>query len=162
MKACKATTQASWQEQRGQRSRASWIAAAFLIMGAASFCDVRDVARGTIAAATKGTPGRRYILSGHNLAYWEAWRQMARSAGRRGPFLPMGPLFRNIIGFLLDSYTRLTGRENDGANSAAIAMGYQQHCFSSRRAESELGYRIRPWNETLTDTWNWFRQYRYI
>lgn len=130
-------------------------------LGAASFCDVRDVAEGVIAAAAKGVSGRRYILSGHNLRYWDAWRQMARSAGQPGPFLPMGPLFRGIIGFLLDSYTRLTGREGDG-NSAAIAMGYQQHCFSSQRAEQELNYRIRPFEDTIRDTWTWFREHHYI
>jgi dihydroflavonol-4-reductase len=86
---------------------------------------------------------------------------MARAAGQPGPFLPMGPLFRGIIGFLLNSYTSLTGREGD-ANSAAIAMGYQQHCFVSRRAEQELDYRIRPWNETLMDAWTWFREHHYI
>jgi len=130
-------------------------------LGAASFGDVRDVAKGVLAAAEKGASGRRYVLAGHNLRYWEAWRQMARSAGQPGPFLPMGPLFRGIIGFVLDSYTRVTGREG-AANSAAIAMGYQQHCFSSRRAEQELDYRIRPLNETIIDTWTWFQEHHYI
>ena len=130
-------------------------------LGAASFCDVRDVATSAIVAAAKGTPGRRYILGGHNLTYWDAWRQMARSAGKRGPFLPMGPLFRGIIGPILDTYTRLTGREGD-ANSAAIAMGRQQHCFSSHRAEQELQYAIRPWEQTLLDSWAWFREHNYV
>ena len=124
-------------------------------LGAANFCDVRDVAAGAIAAAGRGRAGRRYILGGHNLTYWDAWRRMAGLAGKRGPVLPMGPLFRAFAAPVLDLHRRLTGREGD-ANSAAMAMGRQQHCFSSRRAEQELGYQIRPLEKTLADTWAWF------
>jgi dihydroflavonol-4-reductase len=129
--------------------------------GAVSFCDARDVAAGTIAAARQGKTGRRYILAGHNLWYKDAWRQMARLAGRRGPVSPMGPAFRAIVVPILDTYTRVTGHEGD-ANSAILLMGRQQHCFTSRRAEAELGYRVRSLEETLTDTWAWFREYGYV
>ena len=129
-------------------------------LGAANFCDVRDVAMGAIAAASRGTPGRRYVLGAHNLTYWEAWRQMAALAGKRGPVLPMGPLFRAFTVPLLDLHRRITGREGD-ANSAALLMGRQQHCFTSRRAEQELGYRTRPLAQTLADTWAWFRAHGY-
>jgi dihydroflavonol-4-reductase len=130
-------------------------------LGAVSFCDARDVAEGTLAAAERGRCGQRYILAGHNLSYWEAWRQMARLAGKRGPWLPMGPVFRAISGPILDFRTWWTGREGD-ANSAVLRLGRQQHCFSSRRAQEELGYRIRPFHETLQDTWDWFRAHGYI
>lgn len=128
--------------------------------GASNFCDVRDVAAGVIAAASRGAAGRRFILGGHNFTYWQAWKQMAKVAGKRGPFLPMGPLFRGAVGPVLDAHRWITRREGD-ANSAALAMGRQQHCFSSRRAEQELGYQVRPFAETLADTWAWFRQWGY-
>jgi dihydroflavonol-4-reductase len=129
--------------------------------GAVTFCDARDVATGTVAAAKQGRQGQRYILGGQNLTYLDAWRQMAALAGRRGPISPMGPLFRAAVVPILDIYTWVTGKEGD-ANSAVLMMGRQQHCFSSRRAETELGYRCRPFAETLADTWAWFRQWRYI
>jgi dihydroflavonol-4-reductase len=129
--------------------------------GAVTFCDARDVAAGTVAAAKQGRRGLRYILGGHNLSYLDAWRQMAQLAGRRGPISPMGPLFRAAVVPILDAYTWLRGREGD-ANSAVLLMGRQQHCFSSRRAETELGYLCRPFAETLADTWAWFRQWGYI
>lgn len=128
--------------------------------GASNFCDVRDVAAGAIAAASRGIAGRRYILGGHNLSYWQAWRQMAQGGGRRGPFLPMGPMFRGTVGPLLDIHRWVTRHEGD-ANSAAIAMGRQQHCFSSQRAQGELGYQVRPFEQTLADTWTWFREWEY-
>jgi dihydroflavonol-4-reductase len=129
-------------------------------VGASSFCDVRDVAAGAIAAAMRGASGQRYILAGHNLSYKDAWRQMARLVGRRGPVSPMGPAFRAIVAPILDAYCKITGREGD-ANSAMLLMGRQQHCFSSRLAQDELGYQVRPFDETLADTWAWFRKYGY-
>lgn len=129
-------------------------------LGAASFCDVRDVAAGAIAAANRGASGQHYILAGHNLSYWAAWRQMAALVGKRGPLLPMGPLFRAASLPVLDFHRRLTRREGD-ANAATLLMGRQEHCFTSRRAEQELGYRIRPFAETLADTLAWFRQRGY-
>lgn len=128
--------------------------------GAVSFCDARDVAAGTIAAASRGTTGRRYILAGHNLWYLDAWRQMAQLAGKKGPVSPMGPMFRFFVAPVLDLKTWLTGQEGD-ANSAILMLGRQQHCFSSRRAETELGYRVRPFAETLADTWKWFQDFGY-
>jgi dihydroflavonol-4-reductase len=129
--------------------------------GASSFCDVRDVAAGTIAAAHQGMPGNRYILAGHNLTYREAWTQMAQIMGKRGPLLPMGPLFRVVATPVCALRYRLSGRET-AANTAAMHLGRQSHCFSSRRAEQALGYTIRPFHETLVDTWDWFRQNGYI
>jgi dihydroflavonol-4-reductase len=130
-------------------------------LGAASFCDARDVAAGTIAAASRGASGQRYILAGHNQSYWSAWKQMAALAGKRGPLLPMGPIFRAASLPVLDLHRRLTRREGD-ANAATLMMGRQEHCFSSGRAERELGYRIRPFAETLADTVAWFRERGYM
>jgi dihydroflavonol-4-reductase len=149
-----------WKPSSGKMLLAVTKFAPIYPTGAVSFCDVRDVAAATIAAARQGPTGRRYVLGGHNLSYLTAWRQMAGLAGKRGPFSPMGPAFRLFAVPVLDAYTRLTGHEGD-ANSAILLMGRQQHCFSSRRAEAELGYRTRPFAETLADTWAWFRERGY-
>jgi dihydroflavonol-4-reductase len=150
-----------WKPSSGKMLLAVTKFAPVYPVGAVSFCDARDVAAGTIAAATRGVTGRRYILGGHNLSYLDAWRQIARLAGKRGPFSPMGPAFRAIGAPLLDLYTKITGHEGD-ANSAILILGRQEHCFSSRRAEQELGYRVRPFAETLEDTWAWFREQGYV
>jgi dihydroflavonol-4-reductase len=150
-----------WKPSSGKMLLAVTKFAPIYPLGAVSFCDARDVAAGTLSAAKQGKTGRKYVLGGHNLSYLEAWRQMARLVGKRGPFSPMGPMFRGAVGPILDAYTWLTGREGD-ANSAILMMGRQQHCFSSRRAEEELGYRARSFAETLADTLAWFREHGYV
>jgi dihydroflavonol-4-reductase len=150
-----------WKPSSGKMLLAVARFAPWAPLGAGSFCDVRDVATATITAAERGASGRRYILAGYNWTYWNAWKKMAQSACKRGPILPMGPLFRAAIVPALSLHRRLTGREGD-ANTAVMALGRQQHCFSSRRAQDELGYQIRPYEETLADTWTWFREYGYV
>jgi dihydroflavonol-4-reductase len=130
-------------------------------VGSFNVCDVRDVSAGTIAAARQGHPGRRYILGGHNLSYFELWKKMASLAGKRGPLFPAGPLQRMIGGWLGDMRYRFTGREPD-MNSAAVGMSSQHHRFRSNRAIAELGYKIRPLDDTLRDAWEWFIEYGYL
>ena len=60
--------------------------------GANSYCDVRDVVAGILAALERGRPGRRYILAGETLSYFQAWRIFARVTGATPPMFPLGPL----------------------------------------------------------------------
>lgn len=133
----------------------------FAPLGANCYCDVRDVATGIITAAERGSPGRRYILAGPSLSYFQAWRIFAVATGGTPPVFPAGPILRVAAGRVGDIVTTLTGREPD-VNSAAAAVAAQKRYFSSERAERELGYRPRPLLESATDAWRWFRQNGYV
>jgi dihydroflavonol-4-reductase len=133
----------------------------FAPLGANSYCDVRDVADGILAAARVGQPGRRYILGGETLSYFQAWRIFADVTGGTPPVFPAGPLTRIGAGYFGDLVTRLTGHEPD-VNSAATAISAQKRNFTSDRARAELGYRPRPLLEAAADAWTWFRQNGYV
>lgn len=126
--------------------------------GGISVCDVRDVAQAIVTALAGPQTGRRYVLAGHNLTYLRLWQQFADTAGARRPLARCGPLLRKTAGAAGDLWGRLTGNEPD-VNSAAIRLSDQYHYFSSARAERELGYHIRPLEDTLRDTWQWLRTY---
>lgn len=128
--------------------------------GGCSACDVRDVAAGVVAALERGERGGHYILAGHNVSYFDLWKQMAATSGGKGPVMRAGPLMRVIGGRFGDLMTRLTGREGD-INTAGVAMSSQWHYYSSARAEQQLGYRVRPLEDSLRDAWSWFREYGY-
>jgi len=129
--------------------------------GAFNVSDARDVSAGITAAAKLAPSGRRYILGGHNLSYLDAWRAFARVTGRRGPHFKLGPIARQVASVSTDLWTRYTGVEG-GVNSATLGIGSQETCFSSRRAEQELGYQIRPLKETVADAWSWFCEHGYV
>jgi dihydroflavonol-4-reductase len=129
--------------------------------GGNSFADARDVAAGILAAAAKGRTGQRYILAGTQLSYFECWRLLARLTGGRPPLIRVGPVARIAGGLGGDLWRRLAGQEPD-INSAAIQMASLVKDYSSQRAITELGYSIRPLEETVRDAWQWFLDHGYV
>lgn len=120
------------------------------VEGGASFCDVRDVARGHVEALARGRPGEVYILGGHNLRMSEF---MARACAAAG--VPRPPRVRFVAALgaaaLQEAWAKLAGRRpattRDLVRSAALYTW-----VSSAKAERELGYAIRPLDEMLVDT----------
>ena len=129
--------------------------------GGNDFCDVRDVAAGILTAAERGQVGRRYILGGEPLRYVDAWRVFAEVAGVRGPVCRAGPMQLWVAGWAGDFWRHVSGHEPD-VNSATISMSFMFHHFSYARAAAELGYRTRPFRESVVDAWKWFCDYGYV
>ena len=128
--------------------------------GGISICDPRDVAAGILSAIERGQAGRRYLLTGENIPYFEAWKRFAKLGGRRGPLKRMSRPAGWLAGFAGDIWDRFSQRESV-INSAAIRLGNMFHYYSCQRAISELGYRFRPADESICDAWNWFVAHGY-
>lgn len=126
-----------------------------------SVTDVRDVASGMIAAFDRGQSGRKYLLTGQNISYFEAWKVFAKITEARRPLISIGPVAAWVAGHLGDVVGRFAGKEPN-VNSGAIAMAALTKVYSSARAERELGYRARPLEETVADAWAWFREWNPI
>lgn len=123
--------------------------------GSQHFGDVRDIVAAIIAAIDRGVTGRRYILGGHHLSFLDAWTLFARVTGRMPP---LGEAPRPLVRFagrVGDLLGRCMGREGP-LNSAAATMSLLCQHFSSARAAAELGYSIRPLEETVEHAWRWF------
>lgn len=116
--------------------------------GGLSVVDVEDVAAGVAAALVRARDGERYILAGENLRYAELFARQARAAGGRytGRPLPAGLLRAAAIAY--EAWSRFTGEEprltTDNAKIGPLLMWY-----SSAKAERELGFVRRPFDETL-------------
>jgi dihydroflavonol-4-reductase len=128
--------------------------------GSQHFGDVRDVAAAIIAAISRGVRGRRYILGGHHLSFVEAWTLFATATGRRPPRGAAPPGLVRLAGRVGDLIGACVGREGP-LNSAAASMSLLQQHFTSERARAELGYRLRPLQETVADSWQWFVDHGY-
>jgi len=129
--------------------------------GGNDFCDVRDVAAGILAAGERGQVGRRYILGGESLSYWELWRLIARVTGAMRPLKRVDRLTVKIAGWTGDLWGRITGREPD-LNSAAVEMSRLPHHFTYARARDELGYAPRPASEAVQAAYEWFVEHGYL
>jgi dihydroflavonol-4-reductase len=129
--------------------------------GTNSYCDVRDVAAGIIAALARGRTGERYILAGQTLTYRQAMELMARVTGGRRPIRTVRRWAVKTVGAVGDLHAWVTGRESD-VNSAAAAMSLWPKNFTSARAASELGYSSRAIEQSAADAWQWLKQFGYV
>jgi len=121
-----------------------------------NFVDVRDVARGMIAAWHKGRRGERYILGGHDMTYGDVMRAIAAVAGVRPPRLRVPRPAAWLFGKWGDLVER-SGRE-PVVNSTQIRYAYSDKFrFHSDKATRELGYHHGPLEPALRDALDWFR-----
>ncbi|MCX7932510.1 MAG: SDR family NAD(P)-dependent oxidoreductase [Rhodovarius sp.] len=116
---------------------------------------VEDCAAGIVAALESGRVGERYILGGQDVTLRELLTYIAGLFGRRPPFrLPRLPLYP--LAYLAEAIARLTGREPmltvDG-----LTMAGQRMYFSSAKAQRELGFTARPWQQAVEEAIAWFR-----
>ena len=116
--------------------------------GGISITDVDDAAHGIVAALARGRNGERYLLTGHNVTYEEAFKNQAAIVGAtyRGRAIPASVM--HLAARVFELRSRFTGVEPrltlDNAIIAPLLMWYDR-----TKAERDLGYRARPLEETL-------------
>lgn len=126
------------------------------LTGAYDFADVRDVVHTHVEAIERGNPGESYILKGHHVTVRQFRKLVQVAAGSRGKevripfglaraFAPLAEIFYKI----LKMRPRLTIYALDTLSSNCI--------INSKKAEIELGHKIRPIEETVHDTVQWWK-----
>jgi dihydroflavonol-4-reductase len=122
---------------------------------------VDDVAQGHIAALQYGQIGEHYILGGQNVGLAAMLADIAALSGRRPPRLSVPRRALYPLAYLAEAKARLTGREpfltRDG-----LRMSKYRMFFSSAKAERDLGFRPRPYQQGLADAFAWFGSHGYL
>lgn len=122
--------------------------------GGASFCDVRDVARGHAEALLRGRPGEVYVLGGHNLVTSELVRRVSQLAGVEPP--PRIPWPAALAAAQAAEWLAGLRGKTPRLTTQLVRASRLYTWVSSARAQAELGYEIRPFDESLRDTLRWF------
>lgn len=121
-----------------------------------NFVDVRDVARGMIAAWQRGKRGERYILGGQDMTYRDVFATIARIAGVRGPRFGAPRALAALLGRWGDFVERRGGEPV--VNSTQVRYAYtDQFRFSSAKAQRDLDYMYGPLDAAIRDAVEWFR-----
>jgi dihydroflavonol-4-reductase len=127
-----------------------------LVNAGLDWVDARDVSAGMIAAAEAGRTGRSYILGGHWVSLGEIARQISEITGRK-PFCPVLPYgLACAAAPVVSAYDRLRGKRALFTPISIKELDCNRN-VSHARAADELGYRPRPFRETIADTLEWFR-----
>jgi dihydroflavonol-4-reductase len=124
--------------------------------------DVRECARGHVAALEKGRSGERYILGGENLTLKQILDKLGAITGLPSPTIRVPYAVALATGVVDEIVTgRILGRE-PRATIDAVRMGRKKMFVSSAKAERELGWEMVPVNDALRRAAKWFQANGYV
>lgn len=129
----------------------------FAPKGGMTFVDVRDAAEALALGMEKGRIGERYFAGGYPLTYREFFERLASIDGRRAPRLTMPNWLLHVLCVIGEPLT-----DGDVFSRLFYMAMSRYHWYDSGKAQRELGWTMRPLDETLRDALAWLRQEGYI
>jgi dihydroflavonol-4-reductase len=127
--------------------------------GGFDFVDVRDVARGVIAAAVEGVSGECYILSNRYIALTEMFDTLSEASARKKLRLYLPSWIVKTFAPFAEAYYRLARRTPLFTRYSLETLSGNA-TYSHEKASMALGYSTRSLIETLTDTVRWIKEGR--
>ena len=124
--------------------------------------DVRECARGHVAALEKGKSGERYILGGENLTLKQILDELGKITGLPSPSVKLPYVFAFAAGLVDEAITGGILRREPRATVDSVRMGKKKMFASSAKAERELGWKIVPVEAALRRAVEWFRANSYV
>jgi len=124
--------------------------------------DVRECARGHVAALEKGRTGERYILGGEDLTLKEILDRLGQITGLPSPKVKLPYFFAFAAGVVDEAITGMILRREPRATIDTVRMGKKKMFASSAKAERELGWKVVPADGALRRAVDWFRANAYV
>ena len=127
------------------------------IDGSFNLCDVRDLAAGCIAAVEKGRKGECYILGNEEVSFQNFAKLISDEAGCKPMemFLPCEKA--NEIALQMEAKAKAEGTKPLMTTFSVYNLA-RNNDFDSSKAERELGYHTRSYQETLHDEIAWLKE----
>ena len=124
------------------------------IEGGYDFVDVRDVAKGIIACCEKGGKGENYILTNRYVSVRELLDDVhALTGARRVKVMFPAWFVRLLLPFFALHYK--VWKKKPLFTKYSLYTLISNSLFSNEKAKKELGYKVRPFRETLRDAIMW-------
>ena len=134
----------------------------FIFNGGFDFCDCRDVANAIVNATTMGKPGEAYLLGGK----WHSLKQLVQflSTASSKKINPVAlSLFTAKLGLpVIKLIAAIKKKEPLYTVEALDALFTGNQFISSEKARAALNYTNRPFEETIHDTFSWFKNNSYL
>ena len=129
-----------------------------LVEGGFDWVDVRDVVEAAMRAEARAPSGAQYLLSGHWVSVCEMAATIEEITGARTPRF-VCPIWLAFLGVpFVAVWAWLTGKRALYTSVSLKTLRSSNQAISHERATRELGYRPRPFRETLADTLHWFAE----
>lgn len=124
--------------------------------GSYNFVDVRDVAKGTYAAAKKGKPGEGYILSGETVSVDRFIKILAGTLGKRTPSFKMSRPVIAAVAPVMEVYYKVMKKPPLFTRYAVRKL--VSNCnFCCEKAKRDLGFEPMSPEESVKDMVKWIQ-----
>jgi len=133
-----------------------------LISGGYNWVDVRDVVAAAIQSAESGRKGEKYILSGNFYSLKELSEITGLISQKRTPTI-LAPVFLAQLACpFLNVFSLFTRKKSIYTYQSLNIIINAPKNISFQKAQKELGYSPRPLEQTLKDTFTWYKQNNYL
>jgi len=133
-----------------------------LIPGGYNWVDVGDVCAAAVNAIECGNSGECYLLGGSWQSLDTLVQEIEKLGGHKAPRLKI-PMWMAQIGAPLINLPATLGKKDPLYTSVSLhTLKYSHRNISCEKAGSALGFRSRPFNETLCNTMEWFGKNNYM
>jgi dihydroflavonol-4-reductase len=134
----------------------------FVFKGGFDFCDSRDVAEAVTNALTIGQPGENYLLAGKWYSFDNLVTYISKYKGKKIRVVNLSQFIGELSLPLIKGLAWVTHKEPLYTNEALEAIFNGNKKINCAKALRELNYHIRPLEETIRDTIQWFQQNGYL
>ncbi|MBZ5599217.1 MAG: NAD-dependent epimerase/dehydratase family protein [Acidobacteriia bacterium] len=124
--------------------------------------DVKECARGHVAALERGRSGERYILGGENLTLKQILDKLAGITGLPSPRVKLPYAVALASGLVDTVVTGMLLRREPRVTLDAVRMGRKKMFVTSAKAERELGWKTVPVEGALRRAVEWFQENGYV
>jgi dihydroflavonol-4-reductase len=133
----------------------------FLVSGGYNWVDVRDVVSASIQAIESGRQGEKYILSGNFCSLKELSSMISKISGCKIPFQVPFSLARLACPFF-QTYATITKKEPLYTQQSLDLLVSSPEYISCEKAKKELKYEPRSLEQTLSETFDWYKANKYL
>ena len=122
-----------------------------------NLCDVRDLADGIIKAIEKGRKGECYILANDEVSFKDFSKMIVKEANVKPikMFLPI-PV-ANFLAKIMEKQAKKKGTRPLMTTFSVYNLARNNN-FDYTKAKEELGYKTRPYEETIHDEVMWYKE----
>lgn len=127
------------------------------VEGSFNAVDARDLADAIVAACDRGRKGEGYVLGNECVSMQEMFHLLSTLTGNKEvtTILPAGAAA--VLGKVSD-FVQEVAHKPMRMTSFAVYNLTRNNVFDSSKAQRELGFRTRPFAETLEDTIRWLER----
>ena len=122
--------------------------------GSFNAVDARDLADATVACCEKGRKGEGYVLGNECVSMQQMFHLLSTLTGKKEVKLILPAKAARLVGKLSDLAGKIT-KKPMRMTSFAVYNLTRNNKFDCAKAEDELDYHTRPFDETIADTIAW-------